>query len=209
MSAVAVLTKAPDPISRAGLDSYLRAVPGVTLVADRPADQRCTVVQLADAVSSDLLREARELVLDPRIRLVLIVERLREDELIDVAASGISHLLLRHEVTPARLLRAVHGAHSGSSSLPPGLLNQLLDRIGRVQQGAENAESAPRRGQPLEEREIAVLRLVAEGCDTAEIGARLGYSERWVKNVLHRLTSRLNLRNRTHALAYAMRRGLL
>lgn len=206
MSALAVLTKAPDPISRAGLDSYLRAAPGVTLVADRPADRRCTVVQLTAAVSRDLLREARALLLDPRIRLVLIVERLREDELLDVAASGISHLLLRQEVTPGRLLRAVHGAHSGSSSLPPGLLNQLLDQVHRVRQGAEGAAGS---GQSLDEREIAVLRLVAEGCDTAEIGARLGYSERWVKNILHRLTSRLNLRNRTHALAYAMRRGLV
>ncbi|GAB2699355.1 helix-turn-helix transcriptional regulator [Kitasatospora kifunensis] len=206
MPALAVLTRAADPISRAGLDSYLRAAPGVTLVEDRPADRRCTVVQLAESISDELLCEARSLAFDPRIRQVLIVARIQKNELFDVAASGISHLLLRHEVTPARLLQAVHGAHSGSSSLPPGLLTQLLDQITRLQQGVEAAQACD---QPLDERELAVLRLVAEGRDTAEISAALGYSERWVKSVLYRLTNRLNLRNRTHAVAYALRQGLL
>jgi DNA-binding NarL/FixJ family response regulator len=61
----------------------------------------------------------------------------------------------------------------------------------------------------LTEREIAVLRLLAEGLDTAEVGERLFFSERTVKNVIHDLTSRLDLRNRTHAVAYAIRHGLI
>jgi len=54
-----------------------------------------------------------------------------------------------------------------------------------------------------------VLRLIADGCDTSEIANRLAYSERTVKNVLHDVTTRLQLRNRSHAVAYALRQGLI
>ncbi|HWB72974.1 MAG TPA: helix-turn-helix transcriptional regulator [Egibacteraceae bacterium] len=61
----------------------------------------------------------------------------------------------------------------------------------------------------LNRREVEVLRLVAEGLDTAEIANHLSYSERTIKNVIHDATMRLNLRNRTHAVAYALRQGLI
>ena len=54
-----------------------------------------------------------------------------------------------------------------------------------------------------------MLRLVADGLDTSEIASRMCYSERTVKNVLHDLTTRLQLKNRTHAVAYAVREGLI
>jgi DNA-binding NarL/FixJ family response regulator len=61
----------------------------------------------------------------------------------------------------------------------------------------------------LAEREVEVLRLVADGFDTAQIAAKLSYSQRTVKNVLHDITSRLHLNNRSHAVAYALRQGLI
>ena len=54
-----------------------------------------------------------------------------------------------------------------------------------------------------------MLRLVAEGLDTGEIAKELAYSERTIKNVIHDVTSRLNLRNRSQAVAYALREGLI
>jgi DNA-binding NarL/FixJ family response regulator len=59
------------------------------------------------------------------------------------------------------------------------------------------------------ERELTVLRLVSEGFDTAEIAAELAYSERTVKNAIHAVTERHNLRNRSHAVAYALRVGAI
>lgn len=61
----------------------------------------------------------------------------------------------------------------------------------------------------LETREVDVLRLIAEGLDTAEIADRMKYSERTVKNILYAMMTRLNLRNRSHAVAYAMRSGII
>jgi len=54
-----------------------------------------------------------------------------------------------------------------------------------------------------------VLRLVADGLETSEIASRLSYSERTIKKVLHEVMTRLQLRNRSHAVAYALRNGLI
>lgn len=69
--------------------------------------------------------------------------------------------------------------------------------------------SLPRKISGLTERELNVLRLLAEGLDTAEVSGQLFYSERTVKNIIHDITSRLELRNRTHAVAYAIKAGLI
>jgi DNA-binding CsgD family transcriptional regulator len=61
----------------------------------------------------------------------------------------------------------------------------------------------------LDAREVDVLRLIADGLDTAEIADRMKYSERTVKNILYAMMTRLNLRNRSHAVAYAMRSGII
>jgi DNA-binding NarL/FixJ family response regulator len=90
---------------------------------------------------------------------------------------------------------------------PPDLLGRLLDQVGQT----AAAVLAPRglTFSGMTERELAVLRLLADGLDTTEIGRQLYYSERTVKNIVHDVTSRLDLRNRTHAVAYALRQGLI
>jgi DNA-binding CsgD family transcriptional regulator len=50
---------------------------------------------------------------------------------------------------------------------------------------------------------------VADGLDTDEIAASLSYSSRTVKNILHSVTTRFCLKNRSHAVAYALREGLI
>jgi len=59
----------------------------------------------------------------------------------------------------------------------------------------------------LRPRERDVLRLLAEGLSTCEVARRMAYSERTIKNILQELTTRLGLRNRTQAVAWALRNG--
>ena len=54
-----------------------------------------------------------------------------------------------------------------------------------------------------------MLRLIADGLDTCEIARRLAFSERTIKSILHDVTTRLQLRNRAHAVAYAVREGFI
>lgn len=61
----------------------------------------------------------------------------------------------------------------------------------------------------LEAREVDVLRLLADGFDTTEIARKLNYSERTIKNIVSVMMNRLGLRNRTHAVAFALRTGTL
>jgi DNA-binding NarL/FixJ family response regulator len=91
--------------------------------------------------------------------------------------------------------------------VPPDLLGRLLDQVGRLQRQVLAPRGLTFTG--LATREIEVLRLVADGLSTGEIAVELCYSERTVKNVLHDITTRLHLRNRSHAVAYALRQGLI
>jgi DNA-binding NarL/FixJ family response regulator len=95
----------------------------------------------------------------------------------------------------------------GEGVLPGDLLGKLLDQVGRLQRQVLDPRGLTL--STLTAREVDMLRLVAEGMDTAEIAAKTAYSERTVKNVLHEVITRLNLRNRAHAVGYAMRHGLI
>jgi DNA-binding NarL/FixJ family response regulator len=88
---------------------------------------------------------------------------------------------------------------------------EQLGQAARTIAGGRPHRLLPKRlaSSGLSDREIEVLRLVAEGCDTAEIAVHLSYSERTIKGILHDVKTRLHLRNRTHAVTYAMREGLL
>ncbi|MFF4044863.1 LuxR C-terminal-related transcriptional regulator [Streptomyces sp. NPDC001816] len=86
----------------------------------------------------------------------------------------------------------------------PDLLEQVLDRPGSARHTTGGWA-----GSALSERERSVLQLVADGHETAEIAQRLAYSPRTVTTVVHDITQRFRLRNRAHAVAYALRAGLL
>ena len=91
--------------------------------------------------------------------------------------------------------------------MPADLLGRLIDNVARIQ----NDLLSPRglRVTGMADREVRILRLVADGLDTREIAGELNYSERTVKNVLHDVTTRFQLRNRSQAVAYAVREGLI
>ena len=61
----------------------------------------------------------------------------------------------------------------------------------------------------LSSRKADVLRLMSQGKNTGEIALQLSYSDRTVTNILHDVTTRFHLRNRTHAVAFALREGLI
>jgi DNA-binding NarL/FixJ family response regulator len=177
----------------------LGPVPGLEIVDD--AAQADVVVAVPEA-------DLRSLLTDTKARLVLIADDLRQADLWAAIEHGLIVLVPRVEATNrSRLLRAVTDARKGRGDLPAEQLGAVLRGLKHLQENTLGPRDLTLSG--LSQRETEVIRLLADGMDTAEIAERLIYSERTVKNVLHNMLSRLNLRNRAHAVAYAMRHGLI
>ncbi|WP_395244467.1 LuxR family transcriptional regulator [Agromyces sp. MMS24-K17] len=206
MSRTTVRVFARDPISEAGVASQLRPRPEVRVVTpdEDPPDVVLVVVEHVDDEVVNTLRFLRR---NGDAHIVLVVSDLDDQGLVRAVEGGVVGLVRRSEATPDRLAAAVVAAGRGEGCVPPDLLGRLLDQVGRLQRTVLDPRGLTLTG--LAAREVEVLRLVAEGCDTAQIARQLSYSERTVKNVLHDVTTRLQLRNRSHAVAYAVREGLI
>ena len=205
MDRVPIVVCAHDPVSHAGVVSQLRGRPEVVIVERDTARARAVVVA-ADAVDDATLRLLREHQCDGR-PIVLVVTAVDDAGLAAGVEAGVSGLVRRADATPERLVQAVCAVVRGEGAVPPDLLGRLLVQVGRVQRQVLEPRGMSFTG--LSSREADILRLVADGLDTNEIATSLSYSERTVKNVLHDVTSRLQLRNRSHAVAYALRQGMI
>jgi DNA-binding NarL/FixJ family response regulator len=202
-----VYIAAADPVSRAGTASQLRAAPGIRVVEEGRVSISTVALVVADEVDEDAAREIRALRRQGVERIVLLVARLDDQGLLIAVEAGVCGVLRRSDATAGNIRSAIRSVANGEGTLPPDLLGRLLDQVGRLQRQVLAPRGLTFRG--LTEREVSVLRLLADGKDTAEVGRELFYSERTVKNIVHDITSRLELRNRTHAVAYAIKQGLI
>lgn len=209
--AVLVEIQATDPISRVGIVQQLLQTPGIQIVAEHasPSSRSAAVaVVVADVVDDLTVQMLRRLSRERAGKVVLVAGRIGEPALLDVVECGVAAVLWRRQADVDRLGRGVLTAAQGNRELPADLLNQVLAELGRVRRSGGGGPPGAPTGR-LTERETGVLRLVADGLDTGEIAARMAYSERTIKSVLAGLTSRLQLRNRAHAVAYALRAGYI
>ena len=198
---------AADPFSRAGAISQLRAMGDVVLADEDHVGDGGVALVVADEVDAETVRTIRGLRRRGVERIALLVGRLDDKGLLDAVEAGVGGVIRRSDASPHNLASAMRSVASGDGLLPPDLLGRLLDQVGQLQRQVLAPRGLTFSG--LTERELGVLRLLADGHDTAEVGKQLFYSERTVKNIVHDLTSRLELRNRTHAVAYAIREGLI
>ena len=204
---IPVHVSAADPLSRAGIVSQLRRAQGFAVVPDGDLPDDVVALVVTDELDVTVLGEMRALRGRGVRRIVLLVSRVDDRSLLAAAEAGVTGVVRRSEATAGNLSAAIRSAAAGEGTLPPDLLGRLLRQVGQLQRQVLSPRGLTFSG--LTEREAAVLRLLAEGLDTAEVGKRLFYSERTVKNIIHDVTSRLELRNRSHAVAYAIREGLI
>jgi DNA-binding NarL/FixJ family response regulator len=195
-----------NPIFRRGLAGCLEArgfeVAGESeLLRPEPDLDRIGVLVFDLDVPSSLQR-AVQLAKDRPVGLVGLVGDAREESLFDAVEAGLAGFLVRGTLTPDALVSCLEAVVSGHGSLPPALLARLID--GLAKGGARGAAA----GQ-LARRELAVLRLLAEGSGTREIATELSYSERTVKNIVHDVLVKMNCRTRAHAVATATRQGFI
>lgn len=203
---IEVFISACDPVSREGVVSQLRGHP-VTTVDDRNLTPKVVGLVVVDEMDDEATQQIRSLRQRGLERIVVMATRIEDGGLLAAVEAGANGFLRRSQSTAGRLVETLRTAASGDGALPPDLLGRLMNQVGRLQRHVLNPRGLTFTG--LTDREVKVLKLLAEGLDTGEVGRHLFLSERTVKNIVHDVTSRLNLRNRTHAVAYALKQGLI
>ncbi|MFJ8981372.1 response regulator transcription factor [Streptomyces sp. NPDC102282] len=204
---VTVAVYAADPILRAGVVQQLRQRPEVHLLAEADAEAARVSLVVVDHVEDDVAALLHRLRLNSATRVALVVATLGSGALQRVIECGVPAVLRRADADQNRLVHLVLATANGEGVLPGDLLGKLLSHVGSLQRSALDPQGLSL--STLTTREADMLRLVSEGLDTAEIARKTAYSERTVKNVLHEITNRLQLRNRAHAVGYALRNGLI
>ena len=138
---------------------------------------------------------------------VLILTTFGLDEyVVEALRAGASGFLLK-DTPPEDLIEAIHVIAAGEALLAPSVTRRLLDRFAsRLPMLAETASPAL---ADLTERELEVLRLVAQGLSNTEIADRLVVSETTVKTHVSHVFAKLDLRDRVQAVILAYQVGLV
>jgi DNA-binding NarL/FixJ family response regulator len=202
-----VRVRATDPVSEAGVASQLRYHNDLEILSADSPTAPDVVVLVADRVDESTARVVREVRQSDAARVVLIVGGIDGSSVLAAVEAGVAAIVRRGEATTERLATAIRAAATGDGHLPPDLLGRLLQQVGEAQRHRNTPQGLTFGG--LTQRELTVLSLIAEGYSTSEIAAKMAYSERTIKNAIHDLVSRFQLRNRSHAVAFAVRQGLI
>ncbi|WP_344429786.1 response regulator transcription factor [Amycolatopsis minnesotensis] len=205
-----VAVHASDAMTRAGLTSMLDGDRQVTVLTDTDDLAAAEVVVVAERSLSEQtfssLKKARAgLTMPPRC--VVITEEFPDNALMAAIECGMTAVLPMKDIKADALAWTIVGVSRGMVYLPPRLQAGLLGQFERVRDDVLKPIGLTMSG--LSTRECEVLRMVADGYDTEQIAAKLAYSDSMVKKILRILMSRCGLRNRSHAVAFAMRAGMI
>jgi NarL family two-component system response regulator LiaR len=137
---------------------------------------------------------------DPQARILVLTSFAEDDKVFPAIKGGALGYLLK-DSSPGELLQAIRDVYLGEASLHPTIARKLIKELNRPAE-------APQTSDPLTEREVEVLRLVAQGLSNDDIAARLVVSERTVRTHVSNILDKLHLANRTQATLYALKQGL-
>jgi NarL family two-component system response regulator LiaR len=218
---IRVLLVDDHAIVRDGIRSLLKTQPDIEVVGE--ADNGQAAVSMAgnlepDVVLMDLVMpgmdgiEAIRRIIDgrPESRILVLTSFSAEDKVFPAIKAGAMGYLLK-DCDSEELVRAIHQVQRGESSLHPKIARMLLQEV-TAPRGEGSAEPPPRSGrptaEPLTERELEVLKLVAHGKSNREIADELVVAEGTVRTHVSNILSKLHLASRTQATLFALREGL-
>lgn len=210
MEIVDVAVRATDQVTGLGAVSMLSGNPRLRVLDDDLQAQAVVLVVVEEYAGDEVfahLREVREEAEGVPPRCVLVTDHFRAGDLMTAIECGVAAVLPRSETGDAELVSTVLAVSNGAAFLPPTLQGLLLAQLDRMRREVLEPHGLTLSGLAARERDV--LQLVAEGFGTEEIAVKLAYSERTVKNVLHTLMTRYGLNTRAHAVAYALRAGVI
>ena len=132
---------------------------------------------------------------------ILVLTSFTEDEKVYAAVKAGAQGYLLKDSSPNEILAAIRQVHLGETSMNRSIAEKLMREI----QKSSNLKTTV---DPLTEREVEILKLVAQGLPNQEIAEQLVISERTVRTHVTNILSKLHLANRTQAALYALRQGL-
>ena len=135
---------------------------------------------------------------------VVILTMYRQDQYVFEAIKAGARAYLLKDADSDELLRSIRLVADGEALLDPAIALKMMDEFRRLQQESVDSEEVA----DLSEREVEILRLVAQGLDNSEIGDRLGLSEKTIRNRLTQIFEKLHVNNRIQATLVALRQGL-
>jgi len=199
---------------RSGFRLILESEPGIEVVAEAGDGHAAIDVVRRwrpDVVLMDIQMPGLDGIAATRVlagegvKVVILTTFERDDYILDAVRAGASGFLLKN-APPEELVSAVRAAAGGDALLSPSVTRRVLDRLARDVPASPAAQADL---ATLTEREVEVLRLVAEGLSNAEIAAALILGEATVKTHVSNVLAKLHLRDRVQAVVFAYESGLV
>jgi NarL family two-component system response regulator LiaR len=210
---IRVLLVDDHPVVRKGLSALVDREPGIEIVGEAENGEQAVAMLerlRPDVVLMDLEMpgiggiEATRRISEsyPDVKIVVLTSHAAEEDVFPALKAGALGYLLKHSA-PEDVLRAIHQAHRGESVLHPAIARMVLQELNRPPQPRQSSTT-----DPLSERELEVLRLLARGMSNQEIADTLVVGEATVRSHVSAILRKLQLASRTQAALYALREGL-
>lgn len=204
MAPVRVLVQATDPVSRVGLTRHLKLHTGEIHLLDDPLDHDADVVvigvgRMDTASASVLAREVEE----HRLPVVLVTDHVSRTDLIILVRGGRSRSFRAAPSRPKGSFAGCSRPHRGTACWNRRWSANCCAQIVHLHR------QPPGREYALTASELDLLRLLEDGFNANEIADELSYSKRAVKNSVQSALNRRQAVNRPHAVAHALRSGLI
>jgi two-component system NarL family response regulator len=142
----------------------------------------------------------------PHVKILMLTISDEEVDLYDAIKAGASGYLLK-EISIDEVADAIRSVWQGQSRISPSMASKLLTEFAAMSKRADERQQLP--APRLTEREMGVLKLVAQGLNNRDIAKELFISENTVKNHIRNILEKLHLHSRMEAVVYAVREKLL
>jgi len=208
---IRILIADDHTVVREGLRTLIRTEPGMEVIGEAAdgveAVQKAHTLQ-PDVILLDMVMPRKDGVKvigeikreNPAARILVLTSFSDDDKVFPAIKAGALGYLLKN-ASPQRLLSAIRDVYQGEPTMSPDIASKLVRELQR-------SSDLPPTREPLTEREVEVLCLVAQGLSNQEIADTLIVGEGTVRTHVSNILSKLHLANRTQAALYALREGL-